>query len=110
MEKSEKEDVLGKIGLFILTVIVFIILFNIYYRLDEWRGERPGQQAPELITTGSLACIELGCPPRTNFIGSSSGSVYHECSSSYARAILSENRVCFSSAQEAIAQGYRTAK
>jgi hypothetical protein len=62
----------------------------------------------DVLTSGMLACMELGCPFGTNYIGSSSGEVYHDCTTSQARSINEENRVCFSSTSDAVDQGYRS--
>jgi len=87
-------------------------MFSIFYYLEDWRDEHfPAEEKDEpeqVITSGMLACVEMGCPVGTKFIGASGGTTYHDCSSSLARSIKSENRVCFSSAQDAVASGYST--
>jgi hypothetical protein len=99
----------GKLLLFVLTVLAILILFSIFYYLEDWRVDHV-QQTPDpedVLTSGMLACMELGCPFGTNYIGSSSGEVYHDCTTSQARSINEENRVCFSSTSDAVDQGYR---
>jgi hypothetical protein len=99
----------GKILLFIITAISIILMFTIFYYLEDWRAENIEQTTdPEdIITSGMLACVEMGCPLGTKYIGSNSGEVYHDCTSGTARSIVKDNRVCFSSADDAIAKGYR---
>jgi len=48
------------------------------------------------------ACIELGCPPNTFYVGSSGSDKYYECKCGWAKTIKSENLVCFSSNEEAL--------
>ena len=99
----------GKLLLFAITVIAVLLMFAIFYYLEDWREENmPQPDEPEdIITSGMLACVELGCPVGTKYIGSSMGEVYHDCTSSQARSIKEDNRICFKSADDAIAQGYR---
>jgi len=105
---SEDTDISGKMALFVIVVMAILALFFVYMYLDEWRVDKGLANQPEAtITSGSLTCIELGCPVGTDFMGSKQGNVYHECDSSYSKAILEENRVCFPSAVEANARGYR---
>ena len=108
---EEKEvGTFGKILLFVMVVVSMLIMFSIFYYLEDWRAENI-QQTPEpedVLTSGMLACMELGCPIGTHYIGSSSGEVYHECTTSQARSIKEENRVCFSSTSDAVEQGYRS--
>jgi len=113
MEQVQKEQIgnFGKILLFIITVVSILIMFTIYFYLEDWRAENFPESADEpedVLSSGMLACIEMGCPAGTRFIGSAEGSVYHDCSSTLARSIKEDNRVCFSSANEAISNGYRT--
>lgn len=108
--RNESKEGLEKFIVFIMVVLTIFVLFFVYDFLDA-RATDDGVQVPtELLTSGALACIELGCGPGTDFIGSKEGDVYHECESLYARSILPENRVCFPSATEAVAQGYRKSK
>ena len=51
-------------------------------------------------------CTLLGCPKGTIFVGSKNSNKYHGCSSRFARSILLENIVCFSSESDALEQGY----
>jgi hypothetical protein len=111
METEQKTGVFGRILLFIMVVIAMLIMFSIFYYLEDWREERfPVQEnEPEdIITSGMLACVEMGCPVGTKFIGSSGGVSYHDCATTQARSIKKENRVCFSSYQDAVAKGYST--
>jgi hypothetical protein len=108
---APKTGLFGKILLFVMVVIAMLIMFSIFYYLDGWREERFPTQENELedvLTSGMLACVEMGCPAGTKFIGSSGGVSYHDCATTQARSIKSENRVCFSSYQEAVAKGYTT--
>lgn len=112
IKNEQATDDLTKFVFFIMVVATILLMFFVYYYLDNWRATNvaSGSAPPELLTTGALGCVELGCPPGTNFIGSVSGEVYHMCTSSYARSILPDNRVCFPSATEAVAQGYRESR
>ena len=105
---EERKELFEKGLLFFIVIVSILALFFIYMHLDDWRADKGfASQPEETITSGSLACIELGCPVGTDFIGSKQGNIYHECDSSYSKAILEENRVCFPSAVEANARGYR---
>lgn len=54
----------------------------------------------------SNACVELGCPEGTQFVGSSGGTKYHYCWCSYAGGIKKENLLCFTSKEDAQARSY----
>ena len=60
----------------------------------------------EGLSEYSSSCIALGCPAGTYYVGSKNSDKYHECDSRWAKLILFENIVCFSSENEAVAQGY----
>jgi hypothetical protein len=111
MELHERKEIgtFGKLLLFLITAISIIIMFTIFFYLEDWRVENIQQDtAPEdIITSGMLACVEMGCPLGTKYIGSSMGEVYHDCITSQARSIKADNRVCFTSADDAIDKGYR---
>ena len=64
----------------------------------------------EKTTDGDQKCVSLGCSEGTQFVGSKNSDIYHKCHCSYAKRILEENLVCFSSKQEAIEIDYRAAK
>jgi hypothetical protein len=111
MELQARKEIgtFGKLLLFLITAISMILMFTIFFYLEDWRAENI-EQAPEpedIITSGMLACVEMGCPLGTKYLGSSMGEVYHDCTSSQARSINADNRVCFSSADDAIDKGYR---
>jgi hypothetical protein len=57
------------------------------------------------VVTGENPCESLGCPPGTEFVSSKSSGKYHACTCSLAARLSVKTRVCFSSAQEAQAQG-----
>lgn len=57
-------------------------------------------------TTIADACVSLGCPEGTKYVGSSKSDKYHYCSCSYAKKIYPENRLCFKSKEDAQSQGY----
>jgi hypothetical protein len=105
------KDTFGRLLLFVIVVVAMLVMFSIFYYLEDWRADRfPEQEIEpeEILTSGMLACIEMGCPAGTKFIGSSGGVSYHDCATTQARSIKSDNRVCFSSYQDAIAKGYST--
>jgi hypothetical protein len=111
MELQARKEIgtFGKLLLFLITAISMILMFTIFFYLEDWRAENI-EQPPEpedIITSGMLACVELGCPFGTKYLGSSMGEVYHDCITSQARSIKADNRVCFSSADDAIDKGYR---
>jgi hypothetical protein len=71
----------------------------------------PYEQAPQVIApaatpSGDPACISLGCPAGTNYVGSMKSDKYHFCSCEWARRISPANLVCFMSADEAASSGY----
>lgn len=107
---EQREELMEKIGVFVLVLLTILFMFVLYMVLDEWRANQqisPANQPQALLTEGMLACVELGCPPGTQFVGSRQSDLYHECDSSYARAIKKENLLCFKDASDAVAQGYR---
>ena len=109
--RKEELNLFGKLLLFGITILAILLMFSIFYYLEDWRDEHFPQKEKEpeqIISSGMLACVEMGCPVGTKFIGAKSGATYHDCSSSLARSIKIENRVCFSSATDAVAQGYST--
>ncbi len=112
LSEIERRETLEKFGIFIIVLIAFGLMFAIYGFLGEWRTEQGIVSNDEevMITSGTMVCLELGCPIGTDFIGSKNSNLFHDCASSYARAIKEENRICFSSASEAVAQGYTKAK
>lgn len=66
---------------------------------------------PETIPE-NLDCVARGCDPGTILIGSkaSTSKIYHECHCRYAKVIKKENLWCFTSVEEAEAEGYRPAE
>ncbi len=106
----DSEILKEKLAVFVMVLFVIFLMFVVYHFLDEWRGTNNADEPQVLLTSGSLACIELGCTPGTDFVGSKNSNLYHECTSSYARAIKDENLKCFPDAQNAIAEGYTKAK
>lgn len=52
------------------------------------------------------SCTSLGCPPKTEFVGSESSDKYHKCDCRYAVRIKPENIVCFNSKEDAESKGY----
>jgi len=55
-------------------------------------------------------CQELGCPEGSLAVASKNGEVFYNCICSAAHRIAKENIVCFTSVQDAIAEGLRTSK
>lgn len=51
------------------------------------------------------ACIELGCDAGTKYVGSKNSDKFYTCDCYYADRIKPENIVCFTSKQEAEADG-----
>ena len=52
------------------------------------------------------ACVGLGCPNGTMFVGSKNSNKFHECTSRHAKNILPENIVCFNTQEDAAMKGY----
>ncbi len=61
---------------------------------------------PETVSSGDPACVALGCPPGTNFVGSVNSDKYHFCDCYWAGQIHRENLVCFTDVDEARSAGY----
>ena len=59
---------------------------------------------------GDDLCVALGCQEGTNFVGSVNSDKYHSCDSRFARVILPENLICFTSEESALEQGYISAE
>ena len=113
MEQVEEKNTgtFGRILLFVMAVIAMLIMFSIFYYLEDWRAvhfPEQEQEPEDVLTSGMLACIELGCPAGTNYIGSVNGATYHACDSTIARSINEENRVCFNSIDDAVSLDYRS--
>lgn len=58
------------------------------------------------IETGD-ACVSLGCPSGTQFVGSKKSDKYHYCDCRWAKKINEENLRCFQSVDEAKSMGYK---
>ena len=50
-------------------------------------------------------CGDLGCPPGTQYVASKTSKKYHTCSCRFAKVLSAKNRICYSSAAEAEAEG-----
>jgi hypothetical protein len=59
----------------------------------------------ELNETLKQECINLGCPPDSLFAGSKNSDKYYNCDCRWAKNIILENLICFSSDNEALADG-----
>jgi len=104
----EFKESIEKLLTFFFVVFLLLGLFTTYRYLDDWREENvPSQEPEDVLTSGMLACIELGCPFGTKYIGSSQGTNYYECTTAMARSLVEENRVCFNSIDDAVALGYK---
>ena len=112
ISETERQETIEKLGIFVIVIITLCVMFLAYNFLGDWRTEQGivGNDEEVMITSGSMTCLELGCPIGTDFIGSRNSDLFHECSSSHAKRINEENRICFKSASEAVAQGYKKAK
>ena len=112
MENQVKErGTFGKLLLFVMVVISMLIMFTIFFYLEDWRAEHfpeENDKPEEVLTSGMLACVEMGCPAGSKFLGSTAGTTYHSCATTQARSIKKENRICFSSASDASGAGYTT--
>lgn len=64
--------------------------------------ETPQEQTP----SGDSACVALGCPEGTNYVGSINSDKYHTCSCRYALQIHVGNVNCFKDKAEAESKGY----
>lgn len=64
------------------------------------------------LTTGALTDSTSPIVPLANcaYVGSKNSTMYHLATSSYAKNIKPENRVCFSSTDEAQSKGYQPDK
>ena len=51
------------------------------------------------------ACIAIGCPEESIYAGSKISDKYYECKCRWAKNVISENLICFSSDENAIADG-----
>jgi hypothetical protein len=110
-ELPKKQSPVGRILLFVMVVVSMLIMFSIFYYLEDWREEHfpeENAQTEDVLTSGMLACVEMGCPAGSKFLGSTSGTTYHSCATTQARSIKRENRICFSSASDASVAGYTT--
>jgi hypothetical protein len=50
-------------------------------------------------------CEALGCPPGTSYVSSRTSGKFHACDCRFAKALSAKNRVCYASAQDAVADG-----
>jgi len=55
-------------------------------------------------------CVKLGCPPDTEFVGSSKSDKYHRCECEWAGKISRDNLLCFKSRSHASSIGYQPCK
>ena len=76
---------------------------------EEARKERKGIWEVNDIGYQRLShrCVELGCPVGTIAVASKYGDVYYNCGCGAAFMIIPENLACYTSLQDAIAEGLR---
>ena len=87
----------------ILGIIVFVILIVALVIIFSFADKNPSttQNNNQIINP---ACAELGCPSKdAMFVGSINSDKFYECDCRYAKNILPENIICFSTEQEALA-------
>ena len=91
----------------IVAIILFIVLgvvVGIYSYAYRNRGQTPQfDEGGTLITVE--ACLILGCPENTIYVGSRNSDKYYECECRWAKTVRPENIVCFSSDDAAIDDG-----
>jgi len=107
----EKKDFIEKTFLFIFTTVIILLMFFMYDYLDDWRAKQI-RETPDLSMGTApggaiISCTDLGCPRGTKYTASKNSNIYHGCNCFYAKTILPGNRLCFSSQEEAIVQGYK---
>ena len=91
-----------KVIILMMLLIVFFSAIAVYFILSF-----PEQKDAEPVKINSTACIELGCPEDTEFVGSINSNKYYKCECRYAKNILPENLICFKTEGEAIESGYQ---
>ena len=105
----------GTFLLFMMGVLIFVVICAglLYYmnstnddkNIQDKEGDDVNDEEVTIEDEG-LACLELGCPDGTLYVGSINSDKYYVCSCHYAERINPENLKCFVSDSEAVEMGY----
>jgi len=88
---------------YILAIFILALFITAFYIGNYYFNQTPNEEQEE---TNTQACLALGCPEGTIYVGSVNSDKYYVCDCHYADTILPENIFCFSSESEAIDLGY----
>ena len=94
--------------IFIALLVIIGLIFGAIYLVNKSVEDTVDEGADRIneVVENEMACLELGCPSDTVYVGSKNSDKYYECKCGWARTINPENILCFKDDMEAQLNGY----